>query len=48
MADYERHEPEKTLLHEVVREQLEGFLASSVHREIAKPVELRVRDASDS
>ena len=25
--EYERHEPEKTLLHEVVREQLEPFLA---------------------
>ncbi len=25
--EYERHEPEKTLLHEVVREQLERFLA---------------------
>ncbi len=25
--EYERHEPEKTLLHEVVREQLESFLA---------------------
>ncbi len=37
MADYERHEPEKTLLHEVVREQLEGFLASSVHRDQAPP-----------
>ncbi len=25
--EYERHQPEKTLLHEVVREQLEPFLA---------------------
>ena len=37
MTDYERHEPEKTLLHEVVREQLEGFLASSRHRHQAPP-----------
>jgi hypothetical protein len=34
----ERHEPEKTLLHdEVVREQLEGFLASSSTREQPAP-----------
>ena len=26
MAEYERHKPEQTLLHEVVREQLESFL----------------------
>ena len=37
VTDYERHEPEKTLLHEVVREQLEGFLASSRHRDQAPP-----------
>ena len=37
MAEYERHEPEKTLLHEVVREQLEGFLASSRYRDQAPP-----------
>ena len=37
VAGYERHEPEKTLLHEVVREQLEGFLASSCHRDQAPP-----------
>jgi len=33
VAEYERHEPEKALLHQVVREQLEGFLASAVRRE---------------
>jgi hypothetical protein len=37
VAEYERHQPEKTLLHEVVREQLEGFLASSYHRDQAPP-----------
>ncbi len=37
MTDYERHEPEKTLLHEVVREQLEGFLASSRDRDQVPP-----------
>jgi len=37
VAEYERHEPEKTLLHEVVREQLEGFLASSSRREQPAP-----------
>ncbi len=37
MAEYERHEPEETLLHEVVREQLEGFLASSRCRDPAPP-----------
>ncbi len=37
MGEYERHEPEKTLLHEVVREQLEGFLARSHHRDQAPP-----------
>ncbi len=34
--EYERHEPEKTLLHEVVREQLEPFLARA--RRDAAPV----------
>jgi len=29
VADYERHQPEKTLLYEVVRETLESFLANS-------------------
>ena len=37
MTDYERQVPEKTLLHEVVREQLEGFLASSRYRDQAPP-----------
>jgi len=37
VAAYERHEPEKTLLHEVVREQLEGFLASASHRDQPVP-----------
>ena len=37
MAEYERHKPEKTLLHEVVREQLEGFLASASHRDQPVP-----------
>ncbi len=36
MAQYERHLPEKTLLHEVVREQLESFLARA--REQGAPV----------
>ncbi len=36
MARYERHQPEKTLLHEVVREQLESFLANA--REHGAPV----------
>ena len=34
--DYQRHRPEQTLLHEVVREYLEGFIAGS--RERAAPV----------
>jgi len=37
VAEYQRHEPEKTLLHEVVREQLEDFLASSSLREQPAP-----------
>ena len=37
MAEYDRHEPEKALLHQVVREQLEGFLASAAHREQPTP-----------
>jgi len=37
VPEYERHEPDKTLLHEVVREQLEGFLASSSTREQPAP-----------
>lgn len=37
VAEYERHQPEKTLLHEVVREQLEGFLANSFYRDQAAP-----------
>ncbi len=36
MADYERHKPEQTLLHEVVREQLESFLSRA--REQGAPV----------
>lgn len=37
MAEYRRHEPEQTLLHEVVREQLEDFLARSSSREQPAP-----------
>jgi hypothetical protein len=37
VAEYARHEPEKTLLHQVVREQLEGFLASARYRDQAPP-----------
>ena len=37
VAEYERHDPEQTLLHEVVREQLEGFLASASHRDQPVP-----------
>ena len=37
MAEYQRHEPEKTLLHKVVREQLEDFLARSSSREQPAP-----------
>jgi hypothetical protein len=37
VAAYERHDPEKTLLHEVVREQLEGFLASASRRDQPVP-----------
>jgi len=33
VADYERHQPEKTLLHGVISEQLEGFLASAARIE---------------
>ena len=29
MADYERHQPEKTLLYEVIRENLESFLSNA-------------------
>ena len=36
MPEYERHEPEKTLLHQVVREELESFLARA--RESGSPV----------
>ena len=36
MAEYERHKPEQTLLHEVVREQLESFLSRA--REQGAPV----------
>jgi len=36
VPDYERHEPEKSLLHQVVREQLESFLARA--RESGSPV----------
>ena len=36
VPEYERHEPEKTLLHQVVREELECFLARS--RESGAPV----------
>jgi len=37
VAEYERHEPEKALLHQVVREQLASFLASAAHREQPTP-----------
>jgi len=37
VTEYERHEPEKTLLHRVVREQLEGFLSRSSLREHPTP-----------
>jgi hypothetical protein len=37
VAEYQRHEPEKTLLHKVVREQLEDFLARSSSREQPAP-----------
>jgi hypothetical protein len=37
LADYGRHEPKKTLLHEVVREHLESFLANSSCREQPTP-----------
>ncbi len=36
VPEYERHEPEKTLLHEVVRGELESFLARA--REAGSPV----------
>jgi len=36
VAEYERHKPEQTLLHEVVREQLESFLSRA--REQGAPV----------
>ena len=43
--EYERHEPEKTLLHEVVREQLESFLARSSRdgAPVARFVEREIR-----
>jgi hypothetical protein len=37
VADYERHQPEKALLHEIVREQLEGFLASAAAKQQPTP-----------
>jgi hypothetical protein len=36
VPEYERHEPEKTLLHQVVRGELESFLARA--REAGSPV----------
>jgi hypothetical protein len=36
VVEYERHEPEKTLLHPVVREELESFLSRA--RERGSPV----------
>lgn len=36
VPEYERHEPQKTLLHQVVREELESFLARA--RESGSPV----------
>ncbi|MCP5068580.1 MAG: IS91 family transposase [bacterium] len=45
MAEYERHQPEQTLLHEVVREQLESFLSSASEQgaPIARFVERELR-----
>jgi hypothetical protein len=37
VAEYERHEAEKTLIHRVIREQFEGFLASAARREQPTP-----------
>ena len=37
MAEYERRQPEQTLLHQVVREQLETFLARAQCRDQAPP-----------
>ncbi|MGH0034207.1 MAG: transposase [Myxococcota bacterium] len=45
MPEYERHEPEKTLLHQVVREELESFLARAceVGSPVARFVEREIR-----
>jgi hypothetical protein len=45
LPDYERHQPEKTLLHEVVRESLETFLsnASEQGAPVARFVEREIR-----
>jgi hypothetical protein len=37
VAEYERHEPEKALLHQVLREQLASFLASATLRDQPTP-----------
>jgi len=37
VAEYKRHEPQKTLLHGVVREQLPGFLARASCRDQRVP-----------
>ena len=45
MPEYERHEPEKTLLHQVVREELEPFLARACESgaPVARFVEREIR-----
>ena len=45
VADYERHQPEKTLLYEVVRESLESFLSSASKQgaPVARFVEREIR-----
>jgi hypothetical protein len=49
VADYERHQPEKTLLYEVVREKLESFLsnASEQGAPVARFVEREIRGYLD-
>ena len=43
--DYQRHQPEQTLLHEVIGEHLEGFIANSRERDapVARFVERELR-----
>jgi hypothetical protein len=47
VANYERHQPEHTLLHEVVRENLETFLANASDQgaPVARFVERELRDS---